>query len=98
MMSTVLFASAYYPPFAPGGGEWTNARWAAALARHGPRVVVVTPNYGAAAHEERDGVAVYRVPFPLRLPPGSREASWLAHRNPLFHRYFAWQIERLARR
>jgi glycosyltransferase involved in cell wall biosynthesis len=98
MVSTVLFASAYYPPFAPGGGEWTNARWAAALARHGRRVVVVTPNYGAAAHEERDGVAVYRVPFPLRLPPGSREVAGLAHRNPLFHRYFAWQIERLARR
>ena len=26
----VLFASEYYPPFAPGGAEWTNAEWAKA--------------------------------------------------------------------
>ena len=48
MIKTILFATEYYPPFAPGGAEWTNAAWASALARHGRRVVVVTPNYGAA--------------------------------------------------
>jgi glycosyltransferase involved in cell wall biosynthesis len=97
VIKTVLFATEYYPPFAPGGAEWTNAAWASALARHGCRVVVVTPNYGAAAREEREGVTIHRVPFPLRLPPGTREAGWLVNRNPLFHRYFAGRIERLAR-
>jgi glycosyltransferase involved in cell wall biosynthesis len=96
-IKTVLFASEYYPPFAPGGAEWTNAAWASALARHGRRVVVVTPNYGAAPHEEHDGVTVHRVPFPVRLRPGAGEAGWLVHRNPLFHRYFGRQVERLAR-
>lgn len=96
-IKTVLFACEYYPPFAPGGGEWTNAAWAAALIQHGCRVVVVTPNYGASPHEERDGVTVHRVPSPVRLAPGSREAGWLVHRNPIFHRYFARQVARVVR-
>lgn len=96
-MSTVVFAAEYYPPFAPGGAEWSNARWAAALARHGHRVVVVTPNYGAPRREDVDGVRVERFPFPVRLRPGQVEAGWLVHRNPLFHLYFAWWIRRIGR-
>ena len=93
----ILFATEYYPPFAPGGAEWSNAAWAAALARRGHRVVVVTLNYGASPREERDGVTVIRVPFPVRLPPGQREARWFVHRNPAFHLYFAWCLWRVAR-
>jgi glycosyltransferase involved in cell wall biosynthesis len=96
-IATVLFATEYYPPFTPGGAEWTHALWADALARHGRRVVVVTPDYGAASREEAGGVSVHRVPFPLGLA-GSGEAGWLAHRNPLFHLWFARQIARVARR
>ena len=95
-MNPILFASEYYPPFAPGGAEWSTAAWAAALARRGHPVVVVTPNYGAAAREERDGITVERVPFPLRLRPGQGEAPWLVHRNALFYRYFGSRIERAA--
>ena len=97
MIKTVLFASEYYPPFAPGGAEWTNAAWASALARHGRRVVVVTPNYGAATREDRDGVTIHRVPSPVHMSPGTREAGWRIRSNPLFRRSFARQIERLAR-
>lgn len=93
----ILFATEYYPPFAPGGAEWSNAVWAEALARRGHRVDVVTPNYGASPREERGGVTVIRVPFPVRLEPGQREAGWFVHRNPAFHLYFAWQIWRVAR-
>lgn len=96
-MTTILFASEYYPPFAPGGAEWTNAAWAAALARGGHRVVVVTPNYGAPAREHEAGVNVIRVPFPLRLPRGQEEAGWLANRHPLWTLYFAFWIGRVAR-
>lgn len=96
-MSSILFASEYYPPFAPGGAEWSTAAWAAALARRGHRVTVVTPNYGAAARETRDGATVVRVPFPVKLRPGQGSAGWGVHRNPLFHLYFAWQIRRAAR-
>lgn len=96
-MMSVLFASEYYPPFAPGGAEWSTAAWAAALARRGHRVTVVTPNYGAAAREERDGATIIRVPFPVKLRPGQGEARFTVHRNPLFHLYFAWQVRRAAR-
>jgi glycosyltransferase involved in cell wall biosynthesis len=92
----ILFATEYWPPFAPGGAEWTNEAWARALARRGHRVVVVTPNYGAAAREDSHGVTIVRVPIAGRLEPG-REARWLAHRNPLFHARFARWLGRVAR-
>lgn len=96
-MPTIVFATEYYPPFAPGGAEWSNARWAAALAREGHGVVVVTPNYGAPGREDVDGVRVVRFPFPVRLRPGQIDAGWLVHRHPLFHLYFAWWIRRVGR-
>jgi glycosyltransferase involved in cell wall biosynthesis len=95
-VTSILFASEYYPPFAPGGAEWSSAAWAAALARRGHRVTVVTLNYGAAAREEHEGVTIVRVPFPVKLRPGQGEARFLAHRNPLFHLYFAWQVRHAA--
>lgn len=93
----ILFASEYYPPFAPGGAEWTNAGWAAALARRGHHVIVVTPNYGAPPRETTAGVTVARAPFPVKLRPGQGEAGWLVHRNPLWVLYFAVWIVRVAR-
>jgi len=99
----VLFASEYYPPFAPGGAEWTNAEWARALARRGQPVVVVTPNYGAPRRETSEGVEVVRVPFP-RLPmlvrrrSGQVEVPAPVHRNPVWNLYFtacvAWVAHR----
>lgn len=58
----------------------------------------MTPNYGAAALEERDGVRIVRFPFPRRLPPGRvpLPPKWLA--NPLFYLYAAWALRRVARR
>ncbi len=99
----VLFASEYYPPFAPGGAEWSNAEWAKALARRGQPVVVVTANYGAPRRESAAGVDVIRVPFP-RLPfllkrrSGQVEVPALVHRNPLWSCYFALCIAWIAYR
>jgi glycosyltransferase involved in cell wall biosynthesis len=99
----VLFASEYYPPFAPGGAEWTNAEWAKALARRGQPVVVVTPNYGAARRESSAGVDIVRVPFPrlpifLRRRSGQIEVPTLVHGNPLWHFYFTACIAWIAYR
>jgi glycosyltransferase involved in cell wall biosynthesis len=93
----VLFASEYYPPFAPGGAEWTNAGWAEALARRGHRVVVVTPNYGAASRQTAAGVTIVRVPFPAKLRTGHGEVRRSLHRNPLIAVYFAWWLWRVGR-
>jgi glycosyltransferase involved in cell wall biosynthesis len=95
-IKTVLFATEYYPPFTPGGAEWTHVEWAGALSRCGLRVVVVTPNYGAPPREDHEGVTVHRVWFPLGLA-GSGRAGWLAHRNPFFHLWLARAIARIAR-
>jgi len=50
----VCFVSEYFPPFAPGGAEWSLATLADALVARGHRVTIVTPNWGAAPREERD--------------------------------------------
>ena len=96
-MISVLFASEYHPPFAPGGGEWSNAAWAAALARRGHRVTVVTLNLGASAREEQDGVTVIRIPFPVKLHPGQGQVRPWLHRSRLYYLYVAWRIWRAAR-
>lgn len=59
----------YFPPFAPGGAEWSHLVLAKALAqRH--ELFVITPNYGAADHEQVDGMQIMRFPSPVKLPPG----------------------------
>ena len=94
----VCLVNEYFPPFAPGGAEWSVDALARAMAARGHRVTIVTPNYGAAAREERDGVSVVRFPFPRRLPPGRTPAApkWLA--NPVFYLWASLAVARAARR
>jgi len=94
----VCLVNEYFPPFAPGGAEWSVDALARAMAARGLRVTIVTPNYGAAAREERDGVSVVRFPFPRRLPPGRTPAApkWLA--NPVFYLWASLAVARAARR
>jgi len=94
----ICLVNEYFPPFAPGGAEWSAEALARALARRGHVVVAVTPNYGAPAREARDGFTVVRFPFPARLPPGRATLSprWLA--NPFFYLYAAAAVWWIARR
>ena len=94
----ICLVNEYFPPFAPGGAEWSVDALARALADRGHGVLVVTPNYGAASEEERDGVRVIRFPFPLKLRPGRTplSAKWLA--NPVFYLYAGWAVMRAAKR
>ncbi len=94
----ICLVNEYFPPFAPGGAEWSTEALARALAGRGHQVVVVTPDYGAPRLEERDGVKIVRFPFPLKLRPGRTllSAKWLA--NPLFYVYATWALVRIARR
>ena len=93
----ICLVNEYFPPFTPGGAEWSMEALARALAGRGHRVLVVTPNYGAGREEQRDGVRIVRFPFPVRLPPGHNvaPAKWLA--NPVSYLYAAWWIARVAR-
>lgn len=95
---TICLISEYFPPHAPGGSEWSTDALARALAARGHRVIVITPNYGAAARETRHGFTVLRFPFPVKRPPGRSTipARYLA--NPLFYLYAGVMVARLARR
>lgn len=93
----ILFATEYYHPFVPGGTPWSLRLLARALSARGDEVVVVTPNYGAAARETVDGVRVVRFPFWRRLPPGPSLAPARDHVNPLFHLLFASALLRAGR-
>ncbi len=95
---TICLAAEYFPPFAPGGAEWSTLALARALAARGERVVVVTPNYGAMAEEHRDGFTVSRFPFPIKRPPGRGvvPARYLA--NPVFYLWAGLALARAVRR
>ncbi len=93
----ICLANEYFPPHAPGGAEWSTEALACALARRGLGVVVVTPNYGAAALEERDGFRVRRFPFPVKRPPGRGVLRPRVFQNPLFALWAGVQLGRLAR-
>ena len=88
----VVFATEYYHPWAPGGTAWSLELLARALIARGHAVTVVTPNYGAAAREEVNGVPVIRFAVGRRLPTGARLAPQRDHINPIFHLRFARAI------
>ena len=85
--------SEYFFPFAPGGAEWSTLFLAQRLAK-AHRVVVITPNYGAAPHEEKDGIIIERFAFPFKLGHGQRLVPYRYLSNPLFYAYSALQIAR----
>lgn len=93
----LVFATEYYHPWAPGGTAWSLELLARALIARGHSVTVVTPNYGAAAAEEVDGVPVVRFPFWRRLRPGAGLAPPGDHVNPIFHLLFARALVSAAR-
>lgn len=95
---TVCLVNEYFPPFAHGGGEWSTEALARSLAARGHRVVVVTPNYGASAVQERDGVRIrrFRLPFVVKWVEG-RPIIRGRYRLP-FYLYAGFVVARLARR
>jgi glycosyltransferase involved in cell wall biosynthesis len=94
---TICLANEYFPPHAPGGAEWSTEALARALGQRGVRVVVVTPNYGAAPLEERDGFRVRRFPFPIKRPPGRTVLSPRVLLNPLFAVWAGLWLARVVR-
>jgi glycosyltransferase involved in cell wall biosynthesis len=93
----VCLANEYFPPHAPGGTEWSTEALARALGQRGVGVIVVTPNYGGPAREERDGFRVRRFPFPIKRPPGRTVLPQRVLLNPLFALWAGLQLARIAR-
>jgi glycosyltransferase involved in cell wall biosynthesis len=93
----IALASEYFAPHAPGGAEWSTEALAGALGRRGHGAVVITPNYGAAPVEERDGFRVRRFPFAVKRLPGRGVVPARVLANPAFSLYAGLQLARLVR-
>lgn len=85
----------HFPPFAPGGAEWSTFYLARQLAVAGHQTVVITPNYGAAAQEQMSNLLVKRYPFPYKMKPGERVTAYFWLANPIVYLYSAWQIAQI---
>jgi glycosyltransferase involved in cell wall biosynthesis len=93
----VCLINEYFPPFAPGGAEWSTLQLAKGLAGRGHRVAVVTPNYGGLApREDLDGFSVHRFPFPVKMK-GTEPVATRCLGNPLFYLYSACRILQVAK-
>jgi len=86
----------YFPPFAPGGAEWSNLALAKGLAQ-GHNVRVITPDYGAQALEEKDGFRVERFPSPVKLDGQNMTVSMRHLASPGFSRRLSRAIRDSAR-
>jgi glycosyltransferase involved in cell wall biosynthesis len=93
----VCLANEYFPPHAPGGAEWSTQALASALAKRGARVVVATPNYGAASVEESAGFLIRRFPFPFKRPPGRTVLPPRMLQSPSFALWAGLQLARIVR-
>lgn len=65
----VILANPFFPPYAPGGAEFSMAALAEGLARCGLHVTVVTPTYGPRPATPPN-VALTTFDAPFRSPPG----------------------------
>lgn len=93
----IALINEFFAPFTPGGAEWSTLYLAQQLAQT-EQVVVITPNYGAAATEQRNGFVVERFAFPFKLSAQQTAALYGQLANPLFYLYSAGQIIRQVRR
>ena len=96
----IALVNEFFPPHASGGAEWSTEALARALAKRGHGVVVITPNWGAAPLEERDGFRIrrFRLPFVRPRPPGAPPARAQRILSNVFR--YPWsglQVARLAR-
>src|SRR5579884_1201625 len=83
----VLFLVDYYPPFNPGGSEWSTHYLADALRKKGVNAIVLTPNYGAPGREKVKGIEVIRFNTPFRVKDNRSVINPVFQNNTLF---FVW--------
>lgn len=73
----VLFLVKFYEPFDRGGSEWSTHDLAKLLVKKGHKVTILTPNYGAKAHQVTGGIKIERFPFLRKLKnPKAEITPW----------------------
>jgi glycosyltransferase involved in cell wall biosynthesis len=94
----ICMVAPYFPPFAPGGGEFSAAEQCRRLAAAGHRVAVVVPDFaGQPGTESRDGYEIDWVPSPMRLPRGQHSDASGYMESRAFARDLAAAAARRAR-
>lgn len=94
----IALVNEYFPPFAPGGAEWSMFELGKTLAALGHDVHVVTPNYGASSSETVSGMKVHRFPFPKKMTEERKMPGFFWHANLIYYCYLAFQIYKIGRR
>lgn len=91
----ILFVCDYFPPFAPGGAEWSSYYLAKALIKKGHEPIILTPNYGSLPFEEKgEGFKIIRYPFPVKLKPGQKTLRYFFNTHILYYLYSCFWIIR----
>lgn len=87
----IALINSYFLPFEIGGAERSLFYLSKALREEGHAPIIITPNYGAKAYEEMDGIEVRRFRFPQRLKKGQQAKGFLL-KNIAYHLYLSLKI------
>lgn len=94
----LLIASAYYPPYAPGGAEYSLVEMCKRLGPSGWRIVVITPCYdGQPRRVQGDGCEIVLFPSPLRGRAGQEFDAARYLQSRAFERAMTSEIVESAR-
>lgn len=63
----ILFLTEYFYPFTHGGSEWSIYYLAKSLTKEGYQISILTPNFGTVSQEKKNGLLIYRMPFPIKF-------------------------------
>src|SRR5690349_9121616 len=91
----VGFITDYYPPFNPGGSEWSVNYLGQELKKENIEVVVITPNYGASNFEVINNLDVFRFPSFKTLKNNRSVINPIWQDNPIFFLWSGWFIYKL---
>lgn len=80
----IAFIIEHYPPFAPGGSEWSTYYLAKNLIQKGIKVIIITPNLGADRMEIKNGLTVKRYPFYQKSKSPKQIPGHFSYTNPLW--------------
>lgn len=90
----IAFISEYFPPFAPGGAEWSTYYLANDLAKS-EEVIVITPRYKDEKFYDSN-LKVFRYPFYKKYKAKVNVLSSFAHTNPLWVVWSSYYIYKIA--
>ena len=95
----IAFIIEYFPPYAPGGAEWSSYYLAKDLAKKkNIEIFVLTPNYGYKTYEEKNNIRIYRFPFYKKLNEKENLPGTFYYTNPIWFLWLSWHIYKFVKK